>query len=310
MIWPAGVPHHQAVAAVSALDFRALRRTIPALPDWLADVDDTDLLPAEASARKPLVDAPAWLAELEQVLRAPPSKPLPLPSWMLDFEAAEQAARTQAVPDWLKEFVPEPPPAKPAAAPATEIPLAKPVAPAPPPPAGKPIPLAQPVIPTAMPVAKPVAPPSAKAPPRTAPAVPLAAPVRPPEPPAAKKPAVAPPAPGPSVQEMGYDPDTGQVFDAARYKKWQDEQNRIAAMKRAAQPALAALDPFQKARRELADWVDREENQALIKANDRLAIGQSAFLQEFMARQRAYGPEMVKKLCHYLDFMIENRRKF
>jgi hypothetical protein len=307
MIWPAQVPHHQAVAAGAALDFAALRRSIPALPDWLADVDDTDLLPAPpAPGRKRLSDAPAWLAELEQLLSAPPSKPLPLPSWMLDFEPVEQAARTQAVPDWLTGFVPEePPPSKP-----TAIPTAKPVAPAPTPPASKPIPLAQPVIPTAMPVAKPMAPPTPKAPPKTAPTVPLAAPAKPAPSPAAKKPVAAPPAPKPSIQEMGYDPDTGEVFDAAKFKKWQEQQNRLAAEQRAAQPAVASMDPFQKARRELADWIDREENQALIKANDRLAIGRSEFLQDFMRRQRAYGPEMVKKLCHYLDFMIENRRKF
>src|SRR5258708_4220517 len=112
LIWPSNVDHQLAVEAGAALDFPALKATMSALPDWLGDVEKAETLQA-ASPRlpsRPPPEAPAWLGDIQRLLHAPSSKPSPIPSWMLDFEPAEKAAKTQLVPSWLAPFLPQEPP--------------------------------------------------------------------------------------------------------------------------------------------------------------------------------------------------------
>jgi hypothetical protein len=331
LIWPSNSAHNVAVEAGAALDFLALKAMISALPDWISDVAKAEALasaPPQLATKPPDPGAPAWLADIHRLLNSPPSKPSPLPSWMLDFELAELASRVNQFPRWLTGLLPNEWIAVPIADPTGLQPMPQKVAA--PQASGKRDSraklhgLAEIPPPPALPTASPQHVAEAKAmpaPPQEMPAFPAklpetkiipapapsqdqpTSPVKPPE-------AKAPASRQFVIEATGHDPETGQILDEAKYHRWQADQNRQEEARRAAQPTGPVIDPFQRARRELADWVDLDENQPLIKANDVETLRQAPFLQEFMRRQQAFGPEMVKKLCHYLDFMVENRRKF
>ena len=152
-------------------------------------------------------------------------------------------------------------------------------------------------------------PPPATSKPLAAPAVPPAA--------AAAKPSAAGPLRATTLnlgdatpEEMGFNPDTGQVLDPVKFKQWQQGFLSRDRERRAAIPGGPVTDPYEKARKELADWVDLDENRSLIATGDMEAIRQDPFVQEFIRGCKSFGPEIIERLEHHLEFLVENRKKF
>src|SRR5207302_1364300 len=78
----------------------------------------------------------------------------------------------------------------------------------------------------------------------------------------------------------------------------------------AAQPAEPFDVIFRRARVEIQRWVDLEENRSLVLRGDMEAIGRDACLQEVLRRYQYHGHELTQKLWQYLEFLVENRRKY
>jgi serine/threonine protein kinase len=110
------------------------------------------------------------------------------------------------------------------------------------------------------------------------------------------------------VEESGHDPDTGEIFDPVKFRNWQ----RAQAAKQRPSPATApsVSEIFQKGRTQLDAWLDLERNRRPILAGDMDYIRQDRDIQRFMQYHARFGPEMLHKLWQYLQFMIENRRKY
>lgn len=106
------------------------------------------------------------------------------------------------------------------------------------------------------------------------------------------------------VRQMGFDPETGEIFDTDRYGKWKKHQQETN------EPGDASFDVFHQGRRTIETWVDAEENKNLVVAGDLEAICSNEKLLEAMASFRACGPEMMEKLLSHLVFMVENRKRF
>jgi hypothetical protein len=107
----------------------------------------------------------------------------------------------------------------------------------------------------------------------------------------------------------GFDPETGQVFDQARFTQWQREQ-RVSRIHEqpAGQPNIAEV--YQKARVHLDRWLDFDRNHGPIMTGDMECIRQDPDIVRFMNYHARYGPDMVHKLWSHLQFMVENRRKY
>jgi serine/threonine protein kinase len=110
----------------------------------------------------------------------------------------------------------------------------------------------------------------------------------------------------PTEATAGFNPETGRIIDADKFRRWQKERRtpEVSA-------AGATLqDIFFRARTDLSNWVDLDKNRPLIMTGDMEAIRQDGGLKLFMQTQRRYGDEMVHKLWHHVEFMVENRRKY
>jgi len=129
---------------------------------------------------------------------------------------------------------------------------------------------------------------------------------------AVKQPARKPsPASGTSaafIASAGYDPETGQVFDAAKFKQWQKAEQAKQAATAVTQPSVQEV--FLNARVHLDRWVDFERNRRPILTGDMDYIRQHPDIQRFLSHHARYGQEMVHKLWHYLQYTVENRRKY
>jgi serine/threonine protein kinase len=111
-----------------------------------------------------------------------------------------------------------------------------------------------------------------------------------------------------ALLESGFDPETGQIFDAAKFKVWQRDQQAKRDQASAAAPTTGEL--FQKARVHLDRWLDFDRNRRPIMAGDMEFIRQDPDIQRFMHYYARYGQEMLHKLWQHLQFMVENRRKY
>jgi hypothetical protein len=109
---------------------------------------------------------------------------------------------------------------------------------------------------------------------------------------------------------MGFDPETGQILDAAKYAKWQKEQQRRREQEAQAQPAVSVYEAFLIARTAFQEWVDAEANKPLIVSGDFEAIRRLPPIDNLLRRYQGYGSVMLDKLCKHLGFLVENRRKF
>ena len=108
---------------------------------------------------------------------------------------------------------------------------------------------------------------------------------------------------------MGFDPDTGQVFDQAKFSQMATGAEGPSG-RGARNPADPARRYFRKARVHMDQWLDFERNRRPILAGDMEHIRQDPDIQRFMLYHARYGPEMLHKLWHHLQFMVENRRKY
>jgi len=347
LVWREGAHRQTAVRAETVVDFKAATPKPAPVPNWLSDVAQVEATRVRRPIAKPApAPTPLWLDDvrrLEDLLTGrtrvaiPPPSSLPM-DWLDDIRQIEESLGGQAKP---KAPVRPPLPASP---PATPVARAKPPSPpAPAKPAGTPTPptpllspLPPPIKPTlppkavtptpAAPSGPPVPPPLRPTPPPKAsalpPNVPSPAPPRPQPPPvpevppapAAQKPAppstVSAPAPPPSKETMGFDPDTGQILDAARYAKWQKEEQRRRQEEAQAQPAVSVYEAFLIARTAFQEWVDAEANKSLILAGNLQAIRELPQIDGLLRSCAGYGPVMQEKLGKHLGFLLENRRKF
>jgi len=118
----------------------------------------------------------------------------------------------------------------------------------------------------------------------------------------------APPPPPATPAEMGYDPDTGQILDQAKFTKWQKLQREKQSQTAVGGLSVSAV--FEKARIHLDRWLDFDRNHRPIMAGDMEYIRKDPDIQRFMHFHARYGPDMLHKLWNHLQFMVENRRKY
>jgi serine/threonine protein kinase len=113
---------------------------------------------------------------------------------------------------------------------------------------------------------------------------------------------------GDAVADMGYNPETGQVLDPVKFRKWQRDQQ----LKKEAEmtPGPTSYEAFLKARVHLDRWLDFERNRRPILAGDMDFVRQDPDIQRFMQYYTRFGQEIIYKLWQYLEFMVENRRKY
>ena len=121
--------------------------------------------------------------------------------------------------------------------------------------------------------------------------------------------ALLPPRPtGPTVAEMGHDPETGQILDPVKFKNWQRQQKEKRDREQAAVPTVGEV--FEKARIHIDRWLDFDRNRRPIMAGDMEIIRRDPDIHRFMQFHARYGPDMLHKLWNHLQFMVENRRKY
>src|SRR5262249_13040164 len=114
--------------------------------------------------------------------------------------------------------------------------------------------------------------------------------------------------PGNSPADTGFNPQTGQILDPEKFRKWQKEQAQKRAQETSTQPAI--VEVYFKARNDLSCWCDLEKNRQLILTGDMEAVRHEPSIRGFMHAHQRFGDVMLHKLWHHLEFMIENRRKY
>jgi hypothetical protein len=116
----------------------------------------------------------------------------------------------------------------------------------------------------------------------------------------------------PTPAETGFDPETGQVLDAAKYKQWQRDskifKNPPLSPAQTAAPSIQEV--YRKARVTIDHWVDLDRNRKLILTGDMAAIRADPDIQRFLTAHAKFGQDMLYKLWQHLEFMVENRRKY
>lgn len=111
-------------------------------------------------------------------------------------------------------------------------------------------------------------------------------------------------------EPTGFDPQTGQITDPAAYANWQRSQQQQRVRESQVQTGLSVYEVFLVARKSLQDWVDADENKALVMTSTPESIRTIPAVQELVQAHRGYGQVMLDKLWKHLDFLLENRKKF
>jgi hypothetical protein len=127
----------------------------------------------------------------------------------------------------------------------------------------------------------------------------------PPPPPAAPPPPVAKPTP----EEMGYDPDTGQVLDAEKYKRWTKAQKDVKT-ETSSSVGETIYETFLRANNVLQEWIDDETNKTLLISGGNEAVKNDPVLRGLVLSFELHGKDLMNRLWQRLDFLIDNRRKF
>jgi hypothetical protein len=109
---------------------------------------------------------------------------------------------------------------------------------------------------------------------------------------------------------MGYDPDTGQILDPVKFKAWQREQQKLREQTAAPDSGETIYETFRRARNILSAWADLDQNHPLLVRGNLNEVKQDAELRRIMQSYQPYGNDLVRKLGDYLEFLVENRRKF
>jgi hypothetical protein len=117
----------------------------------------------------------------------------------------------------------------------------------------------------------------------------------------------APPTPRkPTPEESGYDPDTGQVLDAAKYQRWQKAQKEVKTEVAAGE---TVYEVFIRANRALQDWIDLEANRPLLLGGIN-ACRNDPSLMALVASFDQWGQDFRDRFWRRVEFMVENRREF
>ena len=109
-----------------------------------------------------------------------------------------------------------------------------------------------------------------------------------------------------TVEETGFDPQTGKILDAERFRKWQ----KAAHSKQTTLSNESLFEVFRKARTAIENWVDDDSRRPLILSGDLEAIKNDPQLLAILRQFQGYGSAMHDKLAQHLEFMVENRRKY
>jgi hypothetical protein len=119
-------------------------------------------------------------------------------------------------------------------------------------------------------------------------------------------PPVASPVGNALLERMGIDPVTERVVDWGKLKRWLEEQVRQRPGELPVPPETDA-DPFQTARRQLADWFDLPKNRDRLACGELSALRQDAALVLFMGHFERYGRDKLARLWEFVDFLIDAR---
>ena len=112
----------------------------------------------------------------------------------------------------------------------------------------------------------------------------------------------------PTVAESGFDANTGRIIDPEKFRRWQKEQQLKRNQERKDGPTIQEV--YEKARGDLSNWVDLDKNRRLILTADMEALRHDDSLRKFMHAHQRFGDEILHKLWHHLEFVVENRRKY
>jgi hypothetical protein len=75
-------------------------------------------------------------------------------------------------------------------------------------------------------------------------------------------------------------------------------------------PQMPFLDAFRKARFAVDDWLDGEDNRALVRTGDVEEIRRQPGINDIFTRYEDYGPAFDEKLRQHLAFTTENRARY
>jgi hypothetical protein len=107
---------------------------------------------------------------------------------------------------------------------------------------------------------------------------------------------------------MGYDPDTGQVLDAEKYKRWTKAQKEVKTETAAVGETI--YETFLRANNTLQEWIDDERNKALVIQPSIDAVKNDPNFRALVLSFETHGKDLMNRLSKRVDFLIENRRKF
>src|SRR5262249_7571003 len=111
-----------------------------------------------------------------------------------------------------------------------------------------------------------------------------------------------------AIEQTGFDPDTGQVIDRARFDEWQ--RRTTAASPPTDVPAqVKLLELFRNASLALQTWVDDESRRDLILRGNLKDILEEPALAGILKRFAGEGREFQEKLLDHLVFLAKNRRQ-
>lgn len=237
-----------------------------ALPDWLSEVDTAELHIAPLiSPPSSNLESPEWLEDLRLLVGLEVFVRAKDPAPTGEIALADPG-QSSGLPDWMDGWV--------TSAPKKEKPIAK----------AKSVPLAAPV------------PPQSKSPQ----AVPIAPVVK--APPAEKREKT----PAEKMrEESGFDAETGQILDAAKFRRWQQQSRSSAPVSNA-----SFLEVFRKGRLAIEAWIDDDANRLRVLHAELDELRNTPAIQAILDEAGKFGKDLQDKLLHHLAFMVENRRRY
>jgi hypothetical protein len=73
---------------------------------------------------------------------------------------------------------------------------------------------------------------------------------------------------------------------------------------------MSVQEVFLSAREAMQEWVDADENRALISTGDLETVRRDPWIVSLIQAYHGYGAVMAEKLWKHLGFLVENRRGF
>ncbi len=141
-----------------------------------------------------------------------------------------------------------------------------------------------------------------------------ALPSRPAQEPPAAPPKVAPVPANPLAEKMraesGFDPDTGQIFDPDKFRKWQQSQSQTPVGGQPGVSNAGLIDAFRRGRIAIDAWIDDEQNRLRVFHGEIEEIKRHPAIKAILDEFGRYGQDIKYKLLRHLEFTIENRKKY